>query len=181
MNNLKRAREEMGLTQPELAALVRTVEPRIDVGMLSRFENGVFLPTPDVARRLASLLGSSIRDLFGEDGQTYIFNVMPSDEPVEPLPFEVEDLLAALTTVPKTRRELCEELDVGDRHLRELIAKAQKLGYLIANDCKGDGYYIPTHAEEMRAQYKREESRLISLATKVRNMKNYLKKMGVPV
>lgn len=181
MNNLKAAREEMGLTQNELAELVQVVEPRIDGPMISRFEQGACLPTPKVATRLASLLASSTRDLFGEEGQTYLYFIKPSDEPVGPLPFVVEDLLNALTVYPKTRKELCEEMDVPDRKLRELIEQAQNYGYLIANDGRGDGYYIPTHAEDIQALCRREENRLISLAKKVRNMKKSAQKMGVNV
>ena len=67
MNNLKAAREEMGLKQAELAALVQSVDSRIDVGMISRFENGVCLPTPIVARALARHLQASVVDLFSEN------------------------------------------------------------------------------------------------------------------
>lgn len=179
MNNLKTAREEMGLKQAELAALVQTVDHRIDIGMISRFENGVCLPTPVVARRLASLLGTSVRDLFGEEGQTYILTVNAPETPTEPLPFAVEDLLAALGDNPKTRRELCEELDVSDRKLRERIREARSYGYVIAN--KGKGYFLAADGEDMAAFYRVEHARAMSILQGLSPLRKHLKDMGVAV
>lgn len=179
MNNLKRAREEMGLKQAELAALVQTVDPRIDVGMISRFENGVCLPTPIVARSLARHLQASVADLWSEEGQIYISTVTAPETPVEPLPFAVEDLLACLGEEPKTRRELCEEMDMSDRHVRDLIREARSYGYVIAN--KGKGYYLATDEEDMTAFYKTEKARAMSILQGLSGLRKHLKQMGVAV
>lgn len=179
MNNLKRAREEMGLKQAELASLVQTVDQRIDVGMISRFETGVCLPTPIVARALARALQTSVRDLWDEEGQMYISTVNAPETPTEPLPFEVEDLLNALGDTPKTRKELCEELDIGDRCLRNMIREARSYGYVIAN--KGKGYYLATDAEDMTQFYKTEHARAMSILQGLSVLRKHLKAMGVPV
>jgi len=179
MNNLKEAREAMGLTQKELASMIQETDPRIDVGMVSRFENGVCLPTPVVARAFASRLSSSVRDLFSEEGQTYIYDVTASEAPIEPLPFEVEDLLNELTEWPRSRKDLCEALDVDDRKLRLLISEARRHGYVIVNH--GSGYYKTDDVNEMAGFYKTEHGRAMSILKGLSPLKKYLKTIGVNV
>jgi transcriptional regulator with XRE-family HTH domain len=179
MNNLKAAREQMGLKQAELAALVQSVDSRIDVGMISRFENGVCLPTPIVARALARHLQASVRDLFSEEGQIYISTITAPETPVEPLPFEIEDLINALDTKPKTRRQLCEELDANDRNLRKLIRQARDYGYVIMNN--GKGYYLSTEIDDMVVFYRREHSRAMSILQGLSGLKKHLKNLGVTI
>ena len=177
MNNLKEMREIAGLSQKELAALIQDVEPRIDVGMISRFETGVCLPTPIVARALAKCLSTSVRNLFGEEGQTYIYEVTAAEEPVEPLPFVIEDLLNELGPTPRTRQDLRRALDISDRKLRERIAKARELGYVIVN--KGEGYFIPEDLSDMTQFYFTERKRALSILRGLKRLRKYLKKMGV--
>lgn len=179
MNNLKEMREIAGLSQKELAALIQDVEPRIDVGMISRFETGVCLPTPIVARTLAKCLSTSVRNLFGKEGQTYIYEVNAEETPVEPLPFVVEELVNELTEWPRSRRDLCEALDMNDRQLRKLIAEARSYGYVIVNH--GDGYYKTTDENEMAGFYRTEYSRAMSILKGLSPLKKYLKTMGVKV
>ena len=179
MNNLKAAREALGLKQAELAALVSTVDSRIDVGMISRFENGVCLPTPLVAKALARHLQASVSDLFTEEGQMYISGVMYAETPSEPLPFAAEDLLAALGDKPKTRRELCIELDLSDRQLRRLIRDTREYGYVIAN--KGKGYYLAASEEDMTRFYRTEHARAMSILAGLSGLRKHLKAMGVSV
>ena len=176
-NNIKAAREALGIGQRELATIMQEIEPRIDVGMISRFENGVCLPTPIVADRLASALGVSSRDLFSEEGQTYLQNVRDADEPVEGLPFVLEDLMHELSNTPRTRRELREALDISDRLLRKRIAEARELGYAIVN--QGDGYFIPEDLSDMKQFYFTERKRALSILRGLKRLRNYLKKMGV--
>ena len=170
----------MGLKQAELAALVQSVDSRIDVGMISRFENGVCLPTPIVARALARHLQASVVDLFSEEGQIYIATVNAPETPVEPLPFEVEDLINALDTKPKTRRQLCEELDISDRYLRELIKRARKYGYVIMYSRRG-GYYLSTEIDDMVVFYKREHGRAMSILQGLSGLRKHLKNLGVTI
>lgn len=176
-SNMKDAREALCLTQPQLAALIQEIEPRIDTGMISRFENGVCLPTPRVADLLASTLGASVSDLFGEDAQTYLQNIRDAEEPVEPLPFVIEDLLNELGATPRTRQDLRRELDISDRKLRERIAKARELGYVIVN--KGEGYFIPEDLSDMTQFYFTERKRALSILRGLKRLRKYLKKMGV--
>ena len=179
MNRLKEAREEIGISQKELANILQIADPRIDQALISKFETGVCLPNPITARNMARLMHSSVRDLFGEEGQIYLPIVNAPETPVEPLPFVVEDLLNALGDTPKTRKELCEELDIGDRCLRNLIREARSYGYVIAN--KGKGYYLATDAEDMTQFYKTEHARAMSILQGLSVLRKHLKAMGVPV
>ena len=45
MNRLQETRMLLGLTQPQVHAKPKIVEPRADVGMVSRYEKGVCLHT----------------------------------------------------------------------------------------------------------------------------------------
>lgn len=45
MNRLQETRMLLGLTKPQVSAKPKSVEPRADVGMVSRYEKGVCLPT----------------------------------------------------------------------------------------------------------------------------------------
>ena len=179
MNNLKEARENAGLSQRDLACMVQSVEPRIDVSMISRFENGVCLPTPIVARTLAKCLSSSVRNLFGEEGQTYIQEVSAEETPVEPLPFVVEELMSELTEWPRSREDLCEALDVNDRQLRKLISEARRYGYVIVN--RGSGYYKTTDVHEMAGFYRTEHGRAMSILKGLSPLRKLLKLTGVEV
>lgn len=44
MNRLKERRLELGLTQEAVSGILKLADPRMDVSMVSRFENGVCLP-----------------------------------------------------------------------------------------------------------------------------------------
>ena len=55
MNRLQETRMLLGLTQPQVSAKLKSVEPRADVGMVSRYEKGVCLPTKDQLAALEDL------------------------------------------------------------------------------------------------------------------------------
>ena len=56
-NRLQEKRLELGLTQPQVSARLKEVEARADVGMVSRYEKGVCLPTKDQLAALEELYG----------------------------------------------------------------------------------------------------------------------------
>ena len=57
MNRLQERRMVLGLTQPQVSARLKETEPRADVGMVSRYEKGVCLPTPDQLKALEDVRG----------------------------------------------------------------------------------------------------------------------------
>ena len=58
MNRLQERRMVLGLTQPQVSARLKETEPRADVGMVSRYEKGVCLPTPDQLKAPGGCPGS---------------------------------------------------------------------------------------------------------------------------
>lgn len=64
MNKLQETRMLLGLTQPQVSAKLKSVEPRADVGMVSRYEKGVCLPTKDQLAALEDLYGVPRTELF---------------------------------------------------------------------------------------------------------------------
>ena len=45
--NLRETRLDRRLTQPQIVAKMKEVEPRVDVALYSKMESGICLPTPD--------------------------------------------------------------------------------------------------------------------------------------
>ena len=64
MNRLQERRMALGLTQPQVSARLKETEPRADVGMVSRYEKGVCLPTKDQLAALEDLYGVPRTELF---------------------------------------------------------------------------------------------------------------------
>ena len=76
-NRLKERREALGLSQMEVSQRLRAVEPRADVGMVSRYECGVCLPTRPQMEALEQTLEAGRLDLMGPG----ILLPIPSKEP----------------------------------------------------------------------------------------------------
>lgn len=67
MNRLQERRLSLGLSQPEVSQRLKAVDPRMDVGMVSRFERGVCLPTAEILRALETVLQAPRTELFTND------------------------------------------------------------------------------------------------------------------
>jgi transcriptional regulator with XRE-family HTH domain len=67
MNNLRTKRVELGLTQPQVSKALKAVEPRADVGMISRYEKGVCLPTSAQLDKLEDILQAGRLELWDAD------------------------------------------------------------------------------------------------------------------
>lgn len=64
MNRLQERRMALGLTQPQVSAKLKETEPRADVGMVSRYEKGVCLPTASQLKALEVVLGAARTELY---------------------------------------------------------------------------------------------------------------------
>lgn len=64
MNRLQERRLALGLTQPQVSARLKEIETRADVGMVSRYEKGVCLPTPGQLEGLEAVLQADRLVLF---------------------------------------------------------------------------------------------------------------------
>ena len=67
MNRLKERRQELGLTQEAVSNVLKIADPRMDVSMVSRFENGVCLPTEEVMTALEAVLRTDRGYLYGDE------------------------------------------------------------------------------------------------------------------
>lgn len=63
-NRLREARTHTDMTQPEVSRELKQVEPRADIGMVSRYEQGVCLPTKEQLERLEELYGLTRTELY---------------------------------------------------------------------------------------------------------------------
>lgn len=61
-NTLRQRREDAGLTQGELAALIAVSRKTINT-----VENGIFIPSTVIALKLAAALSCRVEDLFALD------------------------------------------------------------------------------------------------------------------
>lgn len=64
MNRLQERRLALGLTQPQVSAKLKEIEARADVGMVSRYEKGVCLPTEAQLAALEGVLQADRLELF---------------------------------------------------------------------------------------------------------------------
>ncbi len=177
MNRLKEKRMELNLTQPQLSELLKEVDPRIDVGMVSRFEQGVCLPTPAVAKRIEDILQASMSELYGEDDELY--SIRKEAEKTAP-----EWVVAFMTNIPLgkdnavTRDGLRNLTGMSDRAVRKMIESARGYGYLILNDGDGKGYYQSTNPDEWEKHYHRETARALSVLRTRKCIRQKLKELG---
>lgn len=83
MNRLQERRMVLGLTQPQVSARLKETEPRADVGMVSRYEKGVCLPTPDQLKTLEDVLGASRTELYDAEDLDLLGLPSVESEPTE--------------------------------------------------------------------------------------------------
>lgn len=88
-NRLAEMRLERGMTQPQVSAILKEVEPRADTGMVSRYEKGVCLPTKVQLAALEGLYGVTRTEIYDWDDLDLLD--MPRKEPA---PTEESEKLA---------------------------------------------------------------------------------------
>ena len=77
--HLEAAREAAGIKQKETLSILRQVEPRVDKPMVSKYENGVCIPTPSQLSALCALYGCPLSELYGARPGTYKLTVRLPD------------------------------------------------------------------------------------------------------
>ena len=68
---LRAARLDRRLTQPQIVAKMKEVEPRVDVALYSKMESGICLPTPPLMGVILSVLDCPLHDLYSGDEITF--------------------------------------------------------------------------------------------------------------
>lgn len=178
MISIKERRLELGYTQPEISAYLRRVDPRMDVGMVSRFENGVCLPTEEVADALCIILQATKDQLWGDVKAQEMRDKSKHHS-------EVVDLISR--TIPFgrenaiTRAELAMRLQVPDRMARQYVGIARLHGVIIINDQDGEGYFQSDNVQDIMRQYKQETNRAMTILSRRKAIRQRLKEAGCEV
>lgn len=171
MNRIKERRMELGYTQPEISAYLKRVDPRMDVGMVSRFENGACLPTEKVTDALCIILQATKAQLWGEEKAEEMQRKSAEQKAIVELisrtvPFGRENAIK--------REELARVLQVNDRQARHYIGIARLNGVIVINDQNGDGYFQTDKFEDVVQEYKREKRRVLSIVERMRPLRRVL-------
>lgn len=180
MNRLQERRLELGLTQPQVSEKLKEADPRMDVGMVSRFERGACLPTVPVLVALEGVLQAPRAALYSEDELSAIENIGGTEEGGEP-PEDVLRLVSNLGHGKKnatTRSALSGRMRLSDRKVRELIEQARRWGYIIINAQDGRGYYLSDDLDEMEQQYRQDTNRALAVLSRRKALRRTLKDAG---
>lgn len=180
MNRIKERRVALGMSQAQLSDALKAADSRIDVGMISRFENGVCLPLPTALKALETALRAPAAELFDVEDLTAIEQLaaLPTTDEYSP---EVKVLLSHLYHDKKagmSRTELCAALHMPDRKVRELIEQARREGAIIINDQSGAGYFLSDDPDEWEAQYQQDTHRALSILSRRKTLRARLKSAG---
>ena len=182
-NNSRDLRISLLMTQAELVRRVNV--PGFDVSMLSKIENGHCLPTPEVENALKSTLQATTDELYGSWKEVPIKGVgarVREFERFPDAPWEIKELVSCLKVGKenaKSRAVLRAELQIKDRLLRKRIEIAQSMGYMIANNSDGEGYYICADEKEAEYYYRQEMSRIRSTMSKLESFRRFLAERGI--
>lgn len=121
MNRLQERRLALGLSQPDVSAKLKEIDPRMDVGMVSRFERGACLPTPLVLERLEIILQATRSDLFGADELGVIHIAEAPRETKSPTTIMIQNAIPVGRRNAIKREALAKKLHMTDRKMREAI------------------------------------------------------------
>ena len=179
MNRLQERRLELGLSQPEVSAKLKEIDPRMDVGMVSRFERGACLPTLPILEQLEAVLQASRTELYPEDELGAVPNTEAA-EGQESSPMTVA--LAAVIPFGRAnaipREALAAKLGLSDRQMRKAVEDARNDGLIILCECNGRGYYQSDDLNEIQYQYKQDTNRAMAILKRRRPMRTLLKQAG---
>lgn len=180
MNNLRKRRFELGISQVELSGALKKVDSRMDIGMISRFENGVCLPLPNALKALEAALQAPAAELFSVEDLQAIEQLaaLPTTDEYSP---EVKMLLSHLyhgKQAAMSRTALCAALHMPDRQVRDLIEQARREGAIIINLSDGAGYFLSDDPDVWAKQYKQDTHRALSILARRKAIRSRLKAAG---
>lgn len=183
MNRLQDRRLELGLTQPQVSEMLKEVDPRMDVGMVSRFERGACLPTPKVLAALETALQASRTELYGGEDLLFVRELEEAMGGVaaEEWPEGVQRIAGAIPfgwANAVTREHLSRELLLTDRKVRELIEQARRYGCIIINAQDGRGYYQSDDPNDWEKQYRQDTNRALSVLSRRKYLRQRLRAVG---
>ena len=180
MNHIKERRVALGMTQPQLADILKKTDQRYDVAMVSRLECGVCLPPRNIQYALETALQVPLAELYDVDElldmrctDECVAAVRPSEDVVTLLHCLNYDKANAVG-----RAELQTLMQKSDRIIRHIIAEARRDGFIICNDQSGAGYYLSDDPDEWEAQYQQDTHRALSILSRRKALRARLKAAG---
>ena len=179
MNRLQERRLSLGLSQPDVSAKLKEVDPRMDVGMVSRFERGACLPTPPVLEALESILQAPRAYLFDEDE----LGVIPGCGAVggaqwSPVTVKLANIIPFGRRNAISRLTLAEKMCMTDRQMRKAVEDARNEGLIILCECNGRGYYQSDDLNEIHCQYIQDTNRAMAILRRRNPMRALLQAAG---
>jgi transcriptional regulator with XRE-family HTH domain len=179
MNRLQERRLSLGLSQSDVSAKLKEIDPRMDVGMVSRFERGVCLPTMETLNALEAILQAPRTELYGEDDLGAIQEVEAADGvTAAPMTAALAKLIPYGRHNAIPRESLAMKLGLGDRHMRKIIEEARNEGLIILCECNGRGYYQSDDLNEIHVQYIQDTNRAMAILKRRKPMRELLKAAG---
>lgn len=176
--SIKDRRVALGMTQPEVCARLREIDPRMDVPMYSKIENGQCLPTPRVLEALESILQAPRSELLSADE----LDIMEAVEACTPQ--LSADTMRVVSAIPcgrehaASRLMLANRLQMSDRKIRAHIEAARRAGIFILNLPDSAGYYRSDNLDEIETQYRIDHARALSVLSRLTPMRRALKNAG---
>lgn len=179
MNRLQERRLSLGLSQPDVSAKLKEIDPRMDVGMVSRFERGACLPTLPVLEALETILQASRTELFGTDE----LGAIPESEAVggtsvSPMTVTLSNVIPYGRRNAISRLALAERLGMTDRQMRKAVEDARNEGLIILCECNGRGYYQSDDLNEIHCQYMQDTNRAMAILKRRKSMRALLQAAG---
>lgn len=179
MNRLQERRLSLGLSQPDVSAKLKEIDPRMDVGMVSRFERGACLPTLPVLEALETILQASRTELFDADE----LGAVPESEAAQaasasPMTVTLASLIPYGRRAAISREALAAKLGMSDRQMRKAVEEARNEGLIIICECNGRGYYQSSDLNEIHVQYIQDTNRAMAILKRRKPMRQLLKAAG---
>lgn len=172
MNHIKERRRELGMQQKDLAEILREIDPRIDTGMVSRFEQELCFPNEALLQGIEKALGVDRSELYEALELVIVPSSEAEDDPIADLvahyiPFGRENAIR--------RDELAARMGMTDRNMRRTISRAKRKGLVIINDQGGDGYYRSEDLKDLRRQLRQTHSRALSILAQEKSLKERIR------
>lgn len=173
MNNVKQYREALRMTQRELLERLQEVEPRLDIGTLSKIETGLCLPgSEELLEAMEIALQAHRSDLFSG---LEVFAIEGRKAPVGRITMLVADAVPEGKENAIGRKDLAERLGVGDRTMRQWVELARLDGLVVANDQDGNGYYQPATDAELKRQLAQNDHRAKTILAQNKHIRQRLR------
>lgn len=179
MNRLRERRVALGLSQPELSARLKEYNPRMDVGMVSRFEGGVCLPTQETLKALEAILQAPRTELYDADDLVAICEEEGAQSVSEaPMTAALANVIPYGRRNAISRKALAAKLGLSDRQMRKAVENARDEGLIILCECNGRGYYQSDDLNEIQLQYIQDTKRAMAILKRRKTMRRLLKAAG---